>query len=387
MLQLFDTAYRLIEKCEFIIIKIMRYISIICVLLVFISLNAQELTVTQHLEDFDLVVQQVEGNYAGFSSKVTNATDSSYQAHKADLRNQVELGKRDGADAAAEYVAWFADNHLYMFNNGYNMSQQYLPARKELTDHLNMDYHPKKLADKVTDKTFLIRFPSCQGYDPNMEWIEESIKLYLQSGCANLIIDLRGNSGGQDQFYEPYLKLLYDHPGLTEGAEFYNTVENREAFEQLSQMNGNPEWLESRLKKCRESANGSFVLFGDSLITIEYDSIYEKPIKAAIIIDKYVMSSGEQMLLEVQATSNRVTIYGRDNTMGCLDFSNVRPAAELPNGKGTLAIPTTRSCRLSNKGIDETGIQPDVRITLPLPQSLSDNLDDWVIWVAAELEK
>lgn len=365
----------------------MRYIAIISALLVTMGIFAQELSVTQHLEDFDLVVQQVEENYAGFSSKVTNYNDSSYKAHKADLRNQVELGKRDGADAAAEYLAWFADNHLYMFNNGYNMSQQYLPARKQLTDHLNMDYKPKKQACKVTDKTFLIRFPSCGGNDPNIGWIEESIELYKQSGCANLIIDLRGNSGGQDQFYKPYLKLLYDHPGLTEGAEFLNTVANRDAFEQLSQMNGRPEWLESRLERCRKSANGSFVLFGDSLTLIEYDTIYEKPIKAAVIIDKYVMSSGEQMVLEIQATSDRTTIYGRDNTMGCLDFSNVRPAAELPNGKGTLAIPTTRSCRLPNNGIDETGIQPDVRITLPLPESLSDNLDDWVIWVAADLEK
>ncbi|MBP3737605.1 MAG: hypothetical protein J6I72_00975 [Muribaculaceae bacterium] len=67
----------------------MRYIAIISALLVTMGIFAQELSVTQHLEDFDLVVQQVEENYAGFSSKVTNDNDSCYQAHKADLRNQV----------------------------------------------------------------------------------------------------------------------------------------------------------------------------------------------------------------------------------------------------------------------------------------------------------
>lgn len=47
----------------------------------------------------------------------------------------------------------------------------------------------------------------------------------------------------------------------------------------------------------------------------------------------------------------------------------------------------TRSCRLPDKGIDQTGIAPDVRIPLPLPETLTDNVDTWTLWVAKELEK
>jgi hypothetical protein len=48
----------------------------------------------------------------------------------------------------------------------------------------------------------------------------------------------------------------------------------------------------------------------------------------------------------------------------------------------------TRSIRIA-KGIniDETGIKPDVRIKLPLPKNLTDNVDEWTVWVACDLEK
>lgn len=35
--------------------------------------------------------------------------------------------------------------------------------------------------------------------------------------------------------------------------------------------------------------------------------------------------------------------------------------------------------------IDGKGIEPDVRISLPLPDTLSDNVDSWVRWVAENM--
>ena len=252
----------------------------------------------------------------------------------------------------------------------------------------SIEYEPTKAACKVTDRTFLIRVPSFSGQDPDYKWIIESIESYQQSGCDNLIIDIRGNSGGQDGYYKPYLELLYDHPGMTDGIEFYNTAENREAYIQLAEGMGNPDWMASRITRLKESEDNAFVIFDDETISIEYDSISPKPIKAAIIFDGLVASSAEQMLIELKATSQRTTFYAHDNTRGCIDFSNVRPAAELPNCKAMLAIPTTRSLRVAKgTGIDDTGIAPDVCITLPLPTKLTDNVDEWTIWIAQELEK
>ena len=92
------------------------------------------------------------------------------------------------------------------------------------------------------------------------------------------------------------------------------------------------------------------------------------------------------MVLTLRACSSRTTVYGRDNTMGCLDYSNCR-TVNLPQSGITLSVPMTRTCRLPDRGIDQTGIAPDVRIPLPLPNELTDNVDEWTQWVAADLEK
>jgi hypothetical protein len=50
-------------------------------------------------------------------------------------------------------------------------------------------------------------------------------------------------------------------------------------------------------------------------------------------------------------------------------------------------MPMSRTFNITEYGIDATGIAPDVRIDLPLPARLTDNIDEWVIWVAEQLEK
>ena len=53
-----------------------------------------------------------------------------------------------------------------------------------------------------------------------------------------------------------------------------------------------------------------------------------------------------------------------------------------------MIVPVTRSKRIpAGRGIDREGIAPDVRIPLPLPRTLTDNVDPWVEWVAGDLKK
>ena len=108
--------------------------------------------------------------------------------------------------------------------------------------------------------------------------------------------------------------------------------------------------------------------------------------RAALIIDNRVASSGEALVECLKATSNRTTVYGRDNTEGCLDFANCNQVP-MPNSGIDISVPMSRRVGLPETGIDATGIAPDVRIDLPLPSRLTDNIDEWVIWVAEQLEK
>ena len=119
---------------------------------------------------------------------------------------------------------------------------------------------------------------------------------------------------------------------------------------------------------------------------IHLEQVSDAVRRAALIIDNRVASSGEALVECLKATSNRTTVYGRDNTEGCLDFANCNQVP-MPNSGIDISVPMSRRVGLPETGIDATGIAPDVRIPLPLPARLTDNIDEWVIWVAEQLEK
>lgn len=110
---------------------------------------------------------------------------------------------------------------------------------------------------------------------------------------------------------------------------------------------------------------GEFV--GDSIYTIEYDSINTYPRKVGIITDVLVGSSAEQFVVEAKIICSRLTVYGRNTAV-------------------TLRYPMSCSFRvIKGRGIDNTGIIPDMPISLPIPSELTDNLDEWTLLVAKDL--
>ena len=343
-----------------------------------------ELTLEQHLEDYDFAVKYIEDNYSGFSFWVNDSTQSDYEATKARLRGEVERSERPGWDAVAAYFGWFNDLHLSLHKkypdedgnltvwNKYHEKSK----RRILYWKLMVEYDPKPLACKVTDKTFLIRFPSCGG-ETDSKWIKNSIKQFKKSHCENLIIDVRGNRGGNDGLFEPYRKLLYDHEALLPKPAYRNTPQNLAYLKKVG-------WNPIVHKLAANNPDAEFLSLGYDLI--RYKRVDNSLHKAAMIIDNSVGSSGESIVLMTRACSYRTTIYGRDNTIGCLDFANVA-FVELPNSGISFQMPMSREDGLPETSVDKSGIAPDVRIDLPLPARLTDNIDEWVIWVAEQLEK
>ena len=368
--------------------KAILTLTIVCSLC-FSAWAQDSLSVKQHLEDFHFVVSQVEENYSGYPTKVNKTNMRDYKALKKRLRKEIKQGKKTGTEAAGEYSAFFADWHLCVagLNDGnvYNFSQQYFPENKQITFFREMDeYAPKQLACKVNDKTYLIRVPSF-GQQIDWNWIASTVDSFTVSQCQNLIIDIRGNSGGSDGAYQPFIRLCYDHPGHCDGVEYRNSRGNRDYWEETLQDTTIDEGYRSLLTHLLASHNEWVMPELDTVWTL--DTVYpHKPNKVGVIIDPLVASSGEQFLLDIKATSDRVTVFGRDNTIGCLDYSNCRMAT-FPNSGSIITIAMSRSFRLPNRGIDKTGIAPDVRITLPYPKVLTDNLDEWVLFVAKTLEE
>ena len=385
-----------------------------------------ELTVEQHLEDYDFAVKYIEDNYAGFPNKVNDSTLADYDAMKSRLRGQVASGQSTCWNAVAEYTGWFNDFHTRLCLNNVDSKGRIRPAtdkyRQQLPiyyDELMEEYNPQPMAVKVTPKTFLVRFPSCYG-DITMKWIEGSINAFYESGCENLILDIRGNSGGSDLYWNPYWNLLADHDGEICDVEFRNSAAYRDSLlQELRAENVPAEIIQgvqavfpmlqsikfvpgsivrqflvnltdgqafsfANLQNVLESLSHLELMSGKN--TLPVSEVNDAVRRAALIIDNTVASSGEALVEILKATSNRTTIYGRDNTMGCLDFSNCNQVV-MPNCGINVSVPMSRRIGLPETGIDMVGIAPDVRIDLPLPARLTDNIDEWVIWVAEQLEK
>ena len=150
-----------------------------------------------------------------------------YQMMKSDISKQVSAGQMGIQQAVCEYCYWFFsgfDGHVYVDNPLF--MNTYFPKCHIRYAEL-FEYAPKPVSCKVNDNTWLIRVPSCNGQNPTFQWLEEAVQQYLQSGCSNLIIDIRGNTGGSDAIWEPVGPLLFDHqPASPEYTLFRNTPKN-----------------------------------------------------------------------------------------------------------------------------------------------------------------
>ena len=329
--------------------------------------------------DFEFAVRQVEESYAGYTDKTAGAAREEYEALKERLREEIRRDGRRGYEAAGELFGWFGDFHL----RAGTYTSPYLRPRP---DYSAMDYAPWQVARRIDQATYLIRIPSFEFYEERAAWVAGAAADFEASGCDYLVVDIRGNEGGRDQTYRPLLALLYDRPGRTENVEIRVSADN-ELFLRaaIDGAGGGLDWL-LPVADAMGSGDAAFVPFPGEDKRIEFERIAPRPLRAAILIDGNVASSGEQFLLDALACSDRVTIYGRDRTLGCLDFSNLR-RVDLPESGITCWVPTTRSCRVAaGRGIDRDGIAPQVRIPLPLPDTLTTNVDEWVRWVAEELK-
>ena len=321
-------------------------------------------------------------NLSRTTLKVTDENRAEYEQIKQEYRDSIAMGLMYGPQGVAEMCCYMQDFHL---GCSYRMWSNRFPMHWPTYKQDMKEYDPKPVAQKIDDETFLLRFPTCMGDDDYVKWTWNAVEQYRQSGCTHLIVDIRGNGGGADWQYTPILKLLYGQPGKTHGISLRNSPDNRERWRQYDP---DSEWIKALQDSAAAHADEPWFQIGDEYNEIEDKADPRRPLKAAVIIDRGVGSSGEQLLLDLRAVAPDVKFYGRDNSLGCIDISNV-VGVQLPHVPNSLHIPTTISRRviLGEGLIDGIGIEPDVRMDLPLPETLTDNIDEWVLWVAEVLKK
>jgi hypothetical protein len=190
------------------------------------------------------------------------------------------------------------------------------------------------------------------------------------------VIDVRRNSGGSDDTYEPLLAWLMCNEWVTVGTEFLATPANVAPHERLCDWMGLDD-LHSRALMQRLAASlraaprGTYVRLDEERDGFVWrqpaPKTLRRPKRVAVLIDHECGSSGEQFLLDLRQSRN-VKLLGRP-TGGVLDYSNVRPHL-LPSGEHVLWCASSRSLRLPGYPIDGIGVAPDV--FLPSPHNAAE---------------
>jgi len=242
------------------------------------------------------------------------------------------------------------------------------------------------VAMNLDDSTFYIRAPEFNSNTSN-----DLVEKYWDEITTrpNLIIDIRNNGGGQDNYYKKLAELIYTNPYESKGVEWYSTKGIIKDWENAIKRGEIKEGYEDESKALVEKMKeniGGFVTHPcyDNDDTVKRDIIYRYPKQVGIIINGRNASSAEQFLLTAK-NSSKVILFGNENTAGVLDYSNITPK-QLPSGKYNLWLPATRSKRLPEKPIDNIGIAPDIYIPLKPKFQLYNRLDDWVYFVKSYLE-
>ena len=324
------------------------------------------------LSEFDWLKGFILSNYLGYEIK-TQGKEYEWNQRTAALRNIIIQRPDTLPLAMDQYVRCFNDGHLRV-NTTPEGNAKFQPIRqRELarrakshrTESFNMYYTAKAM----NDSTFFLRIPSFADSESN-KIVEKNLKEITSR--PYLIVDLRGNGGGNDMNFQTLMALVYSQPYLTHGVDLYATPEFLSLYRKLATENPKETWA----KFCQDMADsvaqhlGGYVLRPglQRIRLIKRDSVYPYPRKVGILIHGRNASSAEQFILEAK-NSEKVTLFGNEPTQGTIDLSNVYSFTS-PLGWFQLSIPTTRSCRWPDITIDGKGIAP--QIPVPYPDSMQE---------------
>lgn len=216
--------------------------------------------------------------------------------------------------------------------------------------------------EKLDSATLLLTVPTMN------ETVRGQLDSLIRAGSAllertpNLIIDCRNNGGGSDITFYPLRPYVYTGSVKGHGGQIYATDDNIEKYEKLRHNKDFPKkyrlYFASMARRMRRNKGGYVGKCKES--TEKFKQAKPFPQKVAILINGGCASSCEQFVYYARQ-SKRVTLIGQ-NTAGIMDYGNLHNL-DFPCATFGLAYPTSRSCRVdAGKGIDGTGMPPDVRI-------------------------
>ncbi|MCX3264921.1 S41 family peptidase [Pedobacter agri] len=346
----------------------MKFFTLILLLIIPIVSLAQN---CDCLVNFDYVVESITKNYAGFNDKVKSKNWEEFLTFTQKIRNKSKF--TSGFDSCyvnlRNWVDYFHDHHLRV-----QLDWKFRKNNPDVAKRLNKLFGKsntiangsENLATatslKILDSTtVLLRLPSFEWSEKKI--IDSILHVHMKDfdQRSNLILDMRGNSGGTDYAFNGLMPLIYSLPIKVKPDEYLSTQENIRILESNLSEEGISSSAKDFLNQVillMKTHPGTFVNpSGKDFFEITLDSIYKYPSRIGILIDKNTASSAESFLL-MAMQSKKVTVFG-ENSAGMLDYNNTQ-FFDIPCKNLNLVIPIGRSKRLPEQPIDNIGIKPDV---------------------------
>ncbi|NPD86393.1 hypothetical protein HNS38_16595 [Lentimicrobium sp. L6] len=297
------------------------------------------------------IIQFIEDNYSGFDN-----------LYEEDQQNYKEFKKELLADSIQEfsslvlktqiYLKYFNNKHLYVLNES-------LEARSETK--FNKQKQKNKNTDvefEILDKDFTcLKIKSFNiKLKPEIDSIISSNQKEIERH-KYLIIDLRGNGGGDIKSINRLVSLIQSDYFFKKEYKMYVSSRNSVAFKAFT------EHLTEQDRKKWQSVSiglqrGEYVSGN-----ITYPYVFNVPEKKnkypkyiGILADKNTGSASE-LFLTMARQNPRVKVFG-ENTAGAFDYAMVH-CFEILKDKFYIVMPLLESVNMDKSGIDNYGIQPD----------------------------
>jgi hypothetical protein len=317
----------------------------------------------------DETIDKVTRVYAGFEDKVSDKTKPEYDRLVDLLRAKAVKARMQGECLLIlqAYVSFFKDHHVIAFWQGKRkravLSSEVNQKRSDLVSfrQLNQDYIYLRLAafdQREVDKLDSLLIANKA----------------LLAKTPYVIIDLRGNGGGNTSTSDEMIRLIYTNTLTYPSWEFRSSPEYIASLEKdlKSQKDTTDVFYirnKQQLKALKENP-GKLVSAGEDFTRSSDANPTANPQHVAFLIDKGCGSATEFFIFEGKQ-SKKVTLFGA-NSHGVMDYGN-QQSFELCDGTFNLAVPWGRNGWVRDFRIDNVGFAPDVRIP--------ENETDWIAFV------
>lgn len=280
---------------------------------------------------FEMIWGQMDRFYAGFSASTIN-WDEVYQLYQAQV--SPNLAEQPFFDLMAQMLDTLRDSHIRLkrANQSVGFSPEFSSQFDEevLRTYLTQQSsHAMYTYGKVNPETGYFHIDTFEGHHSGYEHIDEILDEL--SDCTGIIIDVRRNAGGDENWARYVAGKFYEQNHVYS----YYQVRNGPDHDDLS---------EAVYQECPQAPNA------------------RTDVNLVLLIDNTVGSAGEDFVMMLQQIPG-ITLIGT-TTAGLP--GGVPTQAELPNG-WTLQIPIAAQFTLDGTPLLHQGITPDIQVAQAIP--------------------